>query len=244
MPGQQRCPLPLSEAVARTAPAWDALCNGASKQPDNMKARPEAGRAPERRRGRREPQGRRWLARRLGGRASRRSTSSAELEILRRPGLEAARPKRRLARAPRSGEIDAVVVGGGDGSIRTVAGVLAQHRRSSRHPAARHAQSLCQGPRHPACTSGGRRSHRQGRDTHRRSRRGQWRDLHQQLLDRHLPLYRSRPRAAKGPSQARQMDGDGAGAVPRAEAFSAPPARALGGRLDAALPHAVPSHRQ
>ena len=38
-----------------------------------------------------------------------------------------------------------------------------RHKRSSRHPSARHAQSFRQGPRHPAPSRGGRGGHRQGR---------------------------------------------------------------------------------
>ncbi|MGB6195357.1 MAG: diacylglycerol kinase family protein, partial [Methyloceanibacter sp.] len=49
---------------------------------------------------------------------------SADLEICSGPDLKRL-AEAALARA-RSAEIDAVVVGGGDGSIRTVAGVLAQ----------------------------------------------------------------------------------------------------------------------
>ena len=174
----------------------------------------ETGRPVERGRGRGEPQGRRRPARRARRPRSTRSMSwrslsfcaGSELKLLAEAALKSAK----------AGEIDAVVVGGGDGSIRTVAGVLAGSERAPRHSAARHAQSFRQGSRHPARSRRGGGGDRQGRAARGRSRRGQWRDLHQQFLDRHLSLSRDRSRTAAGAAQARQMDGDGAGLVPRA----------------------------
>ena len=105
--------------------------------------------------------------------------------------------KSALAQAKR-GEIDAVVIGGGDGSIRTVAGVLADTNiplgvlplGTLNHFAKDLGAPL-------ACGCGGGRG-RGWSCPRSRSRRGQRRDLHQQFLDRHLSLHGHRPGAAKG----------------------------------------------
>ena len=92
-------------------------------------------------------------------------------------------------------------------------------------------------------TSGG--GHRRRPHPRRRPRRGQRRDLHQQFLDRHLPLHRDRPRAATGATQARQMDGHGAGLLPHAAALSAAAALRISAEgFAAAVPHALPVRRQ
>ena len=85
---------------------------------------------------------------------------TAEIRFVEGESLHGA-AKRALTQAKR-GEIDAVVVGGGDGSIRTVAGVLAETSSAARRAAPRHAQSFRQGSRYPLAARGG------GRDDRRR----------------------------------------------------------------------------
>ena len=97
-----------------------------------------------------------------------------------------------------------------------------RHGSTARRPSARHAQSFRQGSRNPFAGRGGCLDDRRRTCPRHRSCRGQRRDVHQQFLDRHLSLHGHRPRAAASRTQARQMDGYGAGVLPHAAAFPAP----------------------
>ena len=158
----------------------------------------------------------------------------SELKLLAEAALKSAK----------AGEIDAIVVGGGDGSIRTVAGVLAGSDvplgilplGTLNHFAKDLGIPLNLGEAAGVIAKGVQRAvdlaEVNGETFINNSSIG---------IYPYMVLDRERRRVAP---QGRQMDGDGASPVPRCAALSAPQARALGRRLDAALPHALPSHRQ
>ena len=142
------------------------------------------------------------------------------------------------------GEIDAVVVGGGDGSVRTAAGVLAGTGVPLGVLPLGTLNHFAKDLGIPLQVEAAAWTIAAGHVRVSRSCRGQRRDVHQQFLDRHLSLHGHRPRAAARRTQARQMDGYGAGVLPHAAALPAPAIAHQGAGLCHPLPHALPVRRQ
>ncbi len=163
--------------------------------------------------------------------------AGADAELLFVPGAEMDATLREARERALGGDLDGVVVGGGDGSVSGAAGMLA----GTGVPLGvlplgtlNHFAKDLGMPADPAAAA----ALIALRPARGRRRRGQWPGVRQQFAARDLSLHGRRPRATALAARARQMDGDVAGVPAHAGPLPAPPADLVfaGSRLPVRTP--------
>ena len=118
-----------------------------------------------------------------------------DAEVVFSAGAEVQRHAEQALAAATAGRIDAVVVGGGDGTVGAVAGVLAGSGVPLGVLPLGTLNHFAKDLGLPQDVAGAVRVIAAGADARRRRRRGQRAGVHQQFVGRDLPLHGDRPRS-------------------------------------------------